>query len=94
MTTQLRRYEVDPDRLDDLVEWFPTIVKVREQFGFTVDFAYADRENNQFIWAVSHPGDYDEALARYNDSPERAAAFEGFESPVTKMHVAMVDQVI
>ncbi len=94
MTTQLRRYEVEPDRLQDLVDWFPTIVKVREQFGFTVDFAYADRENSQFIWSVSHPGDYDAALALYENSAERAAAFENFSSPVTKMHVAMVDVTI
>lgn len=94
MATQLRRYEVDPARLNELVEWFPTIVKVREKFGFTVDFAYADHENNQFIWSVSHPGDYEAALAVYNDSPERAAAFEGFASPVTKMHVSMVEVAI
>jgi hypothetical protein len=94
MATQLRRYEVEPDRLDDLANWFPNIVKVREKYGFIVDFAYVDRENSQFVWSVSHPGDYDAALAEYNDSPERAAAFEGFISPVTKMHVSMVDSAI
>lgn len=94
VATQLRRYEVDPERLDDLVAWFPKIVKVREQYGFTVDFAYADRQNSQFVWAVSHPGDYDAALAEYEKSPERAAAFEGFVSPVTKMHLAMVESAI
>jgi len=93
MATQLRRYEVAEGQLDRLVEWFPTIVAVREQYGFTVDFAFADRENNQFVWCVSHPGDYEAALAVYDKSPERAAAFEGFESPVTGMHVAMVDPV-
>lgn len=94
MATQLRRYEVDPARLNEMVEWFPKIVEVRKKFGFTVDFAYADHENSQFIWSVSHPGDYEAALAEYNDSPERAAAFEGFTSPVTKMHVSMVEVAI
>ena len=96
MATQLRRYEVAEGGLDRLVEWFPRIVPVRAKFGFTVDFAYADRENNQFVWSTSRPGDvasFEAAVAEYNDSPERAAAFEGFESPVTAMHVAMVDSV-
>ncbi len=94
MATQLRRYEVDPERLDELVAWFPKIVKVREQYGFTVDVAYADRENHQFTWSVSHPGDFEAALAEYERSPERAAAFEGFVSPVTKMYVSMVEPAI
>lgn len=94
MATQLRRYEVDPDRLDDFVAWFPKIVEVRKRYGFTVDFAYADRENSQFIWSVSHPGDFEAALADYEQSPERAAAFEGFVSPVTKLHVSMVEPTI
>lgn len=94
MATQLRRYSVADGGLDKLAEWFPRIIPVREKFGFTVDFAYVDREHNEFVWAVSHPGDFEGALARYNDSPERAAAFEGFESPVTAMHLAMVDEVL
>lgn len=94
MATQLRRYSVAEGGLDRLAEWFPNIIPVREKYGFTVEFAYADRETNEFVWAVSHPGDFDAALAEYNDSPERAAAFKGFESPVTEMHVSMVEEVI
>ena len=95
MATQLRRYElVDGGGLDRLTEWFPAIIPVREKYGFTVNFAYADREANQFVWSVSHPDDFAAAEAIYNDSPERAAAFVGFENPVTAMHVTMVDEVI
>ncbi len=95
MATQLRRYTVaDEAGLERLCEWFPKIAEVRKGFGFTVDFAYADKENLQFVWATSHTGDFDASLATYNDSPERAAAFEGFDSPVTGMVVAMVDQVV
>ena len=94
MATQLRRYEVKPGMLDQLVEWFPTIVQAREKYGFTVDFAFADRERNQFVWAVSHPGDFDGALEEYNSSPERAAAFEGQPPMVDEMHLAMVDTVV
>jgi hypothetical protein len=94
MATQLRRYEVAEGGLDKLIEWFPTIAKVREQYGFTIDSVVADRENNEFVWVVSHPGDFDAALETYNASPERAAAFEGFASPVQEMHVAMVETVL
>lgn len=94
MATQLRRYEVADGQLDELVDWFPKLVPVRERYGFTVNFAYADRETNQFVWSVSHPGDFAAAEQEYNASPERAEAFVGFNDPLTAMHVAMVDVVI
>ena len=92
--TQLRRYEILPGQMESFVEWFPRIVPVRAKFGFTVQFAYADRENNQFVWAVSHDGDFDAALEEYNASPERAAAFLDQPTRVAKMHLAMVDSAI
>jgi hypothetical protein len=94
MATQLRRYTIAEDQMDRMVAWFPSIIPAREKYGFRIEFAYADRGNNQFVWAVSHDGDFDAALAEYNDSPERKAAFVGFESPVTDMTVGMVDQVV
>ena len=97
MAVQLRRYEIAEGRLDDMVAWFPGIIPVREKFGYSVDFAYAVRDTNQFVWAVSYPGsveDFEAALGEYNDSPDRAALFAGFESPVTSMHVAFVDSAI
>ena len=97
MAVQLRRYEIADGRMDDMVAWFPAIIPVREKYGFSVEFAYADRETNQFVWAVSYPGsveEYETAMEGYNDSPERAAVFADFESPVTGMHVAFVESVI
>lgn len=94
MATQLRRYDVIEGQMDSLVEWFPNIVAVREQFGFTVEFVYADRENNELVWAVSHPGDYDAAYEEFVASPERAAVFAGQPDRVSAMHVSMVDTVI
>ncbi len=94
MATQLRRYEIADGQLDRMAEWFPKIIPVREKYGFTVNFAYADRDTNQFVWSVSHPGDFKAAEETYSSSPERTAAFEGFESPVEAMHVTMVDEVI
>jgi hypothetical protein len=40
-------------------------------------FAYADRQNNEFVWAVSHDGYFDAVVEEYQTSPERPAAFEG-----------------
>lgn len=97
MAVQLRRYEIAEGRLDDIVEWFPSMVPIRAQYGYTVEFAFADREANEFVWAVSYPGsveDFEAALEEYNNSPERASAFAGFESPVTAMHVSFVDSAI
>ncbi len=94
MATQLRRYEIAEGAMDRMVAWFPNIIPVREKFGFTVNFAYADRDTNQFIWSVSHPDDFSAAEAVYSDSPDRTAAFVGFESPVVAMHVAMVEEVV
>ena len=93
MTAQLRRYEVEAGQMDRLVEWFPTIAAVRDQYGFTIEAAYADTENSEFVWIVSYPGDieaFEAAVGDYSDSPERAAAFDGFNSPVTKMHLSYV----
>ncbi len=93
-TTQLRRYEILPGEMDAFLEWFPQVVAVREQYGFKVTGAYADRERNEFVWVVSHDGDFDAVFEVYNASPERAAVFAGQPSRVAKMHLAMVDPVL
>ena len=64
MTVQLRRYEVEVDGMDRLVDWFPTIAAVRNQYGFTIEAAYADNENSEFVWVVSYPGNV-EALKQH-----------------------------
>ena len=97
MAVQLRRYEVEKGGLGRLAEWFPTIAAVRDQYGFTIEGAYADEENSEFVWIVSYPGDVDafeSAVESYNESPERAAAFDGFDSPVTKMHLSYVSSAL
>jgi len=92
---QLRRYTVgDEAGLDRLVAWFPTLVPVREHYGFTVNWAYADYENLQFLWSVSHDGDFEAAVEVYHVSPERTAVFEGFDDPITNMVVGMVETVV
>lgn len=92
-TVQLRRYELVPGEVDDFVAWFPAIIPAREKYGFRVLFAYLDREHDEFVWAVSHDGDFEAALETYNASPERAAVFAGQPQRVAKMYLAYVDPV-
>jgi hypothetical protein len=91
MATQLRRYELVPGTLEDFVAWFPRVVEARQRHGFEVVFAAADHDAQEFVWAVRHPGDFAQAEAEYNASPERAAAFLGQPRRVSIFHVAMVE---
>ncbi len=80
-TVQLRRYVVEPGRMDDFLAWFPALVPVREHYGFRVLFAFAEREHDTFTWAVAHDGDeaaFAERAETYDASPERAAVFDTF----------------
>ncbi len=93
-TVQLRRYEMVEGMLDEFLAWFPTVAAARQQYGFTLEFAYADRSNDQFVWAVSHEGDaaaFTAAEEVYNVSPERAAAFAGQPKRVERLHVGLVE---
>lgn len=89
-TTQLRRYHIEPGRMNDFLAWWPSLLGPREKYGFRVVFAHSDEENNQFVWAVEHDGDFDAAEAAYMASPERAEAFETNPRVVTDHVVAKV----
>lgn len=97
-TVQLRRYELVDGVLDDFVEWFGThIVHAREAEGFAIEFAYADREAGEFVWAVSVAGDAERFAAveeAYLASDSRAAAFAGQPTRVATSHVRLVEQVV
>ena len=92
-TIQLRRYDIEPGRLDDFLAWWPSTLGARATYGFRIVFAYADAENDQFVWAVEHDGDFDAAEARYTASPERAEAFAANPKVVKHMVVAKVRDV-
>ena len=97
MAVQLRRYEVEKGGLGRLVEWFPTIAAVRDQYGFTIEGAYADEENSEFVWIVSYPGDVDtfeSACVSDNESPARAAAFDGFDCPRSTRNLCYVNSAL
>jgi hypothetical protein len=96
-TVQLRRYSIRPDLFDDFVEWMrDELLPLRADFGFHVEFAYADAENALFTWAVSLPGDeagFLETEAHYSASPERADVFEGKPQWVLESWIGFVDPV-
>jgi hypothetical protein len=89
-TVQLRRYRIKPGEMEAFVEWWHGLVPAREQYGFRVIFALVDDSTNEFVWAVSHDGDFDAAEKVYNASPERAAVFAGVPSRVAESFVAKV----
>ncbi len=96
-TTQLRRYRIQPGEMEAFVEWWAGIVPVRNHFGFKVLFAFVDESKNEFVWAVSHHGDFDEVDRAYKTSPERAAVFADtprrtIEAFISKVKVVDFDQ--
>ena len=92
-TVQLRRYSLPADTAeqDRWVEWWRTLRPAREQYGFTILFGYVDRAAAEFVWAVSHDGDFDAAEAAYMASPERATLFDVDKPAIQIAHVAKVD---
>jgi hypothetical protein len=87
---QLRRYEITPGDMEAFLDWWRDIVPVREQYGFKVRFAFVDEEASQFVWAVSHDGDFAEVERIYYESPERGAVFARMGDWITETHVSMV----
>lgn len=71
MATLLRRYFIKPGHWEDFLSMWHPITLIRQRFGFTIEFAFEDRELNIFTWAITYPGDLDEVSARYYADPER-----------------------
>lgn len=60
-TVQLRRYKLVAEHADEFVRWWrESLVPVRRKYGFSVDAAWLSSATNEFIWAVSVPGDVQE----------------------------------
>jgi hypothetical protein len=96
-TVQLRRYWFEPGHLAAFMAWFPSLLPAREHYGFRVLFALGDREQEIFTWAVAYEGDpaeFEDAMAAYNASPERAAAFETFPGHIAKKEIGFADDVL
>ena len=96
-TTQLRRYRINPGELAAFTTWWRTrLVPAREAFGFRLEFAVAVPETDEFVWAVSAPGDgaaFAVLDAAWAASPERVAAFEGEPIHVASSELRFADPV-
>ena len=95
-TIQLRRYTLVEGEYDAFVAWYAEwMPRVRPAAGFTIEFAYGVPETNEFVWAVSAPGDADafEALEQaYIASDARAEAFDGVPQRVAEYNIRLVTE--
>jgi hypothetical protein len=95
-TIQLRRYTLVDGEYGAFVEWWRgAMPAVRPAAGFTIEFAYGLRDTNEFVWAVSAPGDRDEFLrleAAYMASDARAAVFARVPQRVAVYDVRFIDE--
>ncbi|HKT56681.1 MAG TPA: hypothetical protein VJR25_07905 [Microbacterium sp.] len=96
-TIQLRRYVLADGTYDEFVAWFnDSLLPARTSTGFAVEFAYGIRETNEFVWAVSVPGDaaaFGRIEEAYLASPERTAAFAGQPDRIAAKAIDLVEAV-
>lgn len=91
---QLRRYTIAENRFDDFLAFWRGLLPIRTQYGYVVLFAFADRSNNQFVWAVEHPDPLDVADPIYNASPERTEHLKTNPGVVETILVSEVDPIV
>jgi hypothetical protein len=96
-THQLRRYELDPERATDFVDWFGSgLAEVRTAHGFTIEWAYLAADRTEFTWLVSFEGDVDAFLAAeavYSASDASKALIAVLPDAIRGMHTSFVAQV-
>jgi hypothetical protein len=94
-TIQLRTYTIVDGEFEAFLEWWKEwMPRVRPAAGFAIEFAYAVRESNQFVWAVSAEGDEAAFVAlesTYMASEARAEAFAGVPQRVEVSVVKFVE---
>lgn len=95
-TIQLRRYTLVEGEYDAFVAWWSEwMPRVRPAAGFEIEFAYGIPETNEFVWAVSAPGDADAFAAleqEYLASDARAEAFAGVPPRVAEYNIRLVTE--
>ena len=75
MTTQLRRYRIQPGRAEQFAqEWRGEVAPLRERHGFRVKGWLVD-ESDEFVWLLEHDDreSFNAADAAYYASAERQA---------------------
>ncbi|MEV7325941.1 hypothetical protein [Streptomyces sp. NPDC093970] len=90
--TELKRYTIKPDSWEEFLDTWRRIVRVRRRHGFGVLFAFADRDQGVFTWAINHEDDFDQAAAAYYADPERKQ-LEVVENYVTQYEIRKVAQL-
>jgi hypothetical protein len=88
--TQLRRYEINPGEMEQFLAAWRGIVPIRESFGFRVELAGGDPDHDEFVWAITHDGDFAAADAAYYASPARATVALDPAAHIAVMHLSMV----
>ena len=93
-TSQIRRYDIAPGGMERFVEWFRgPLMHARAAHGFTAESAYVDGLENSVVWVVSYPGteaEFREAEKVYEESSERAVAFESYPGSIRSKYAAIV----
>jgi len=85
MVTQVRTYTVNRGMLDSWVKHFnDRIVPTSAKYGVRVLGAWVNRPQNEFIWVRTFEND--EALKKYEESPERAEYL-----PINRQHLAKTE---
>jgi len=92
---QLRRYDVAEGKMDEFLSIFPAVVDARRSVGFAVVGAWANREDNTFVWIVSTdaPGGIDALAKAYYSSPLRAAITPEPASLLDKIETTLLQEV-
>ena len=96
-TTQLRRYDIQPGAMEEFIAWFQgPLMAARREHGFTAEVAYVDSLENTVVWVARFEGTEAEFLAAeriYEESPERARAFETYPGTILAKYAAIVQPV-
>lgn len=79
------------------VEWFRgPLMEARASHGFTAESAYVDSLENTVTWVARFEGTEPEFLAAeriYEESPERARAFESYPGTIAAKYSAIVQAI-
>ena len=93
MVTQVRTYTVKSGMMDSWIKHFNgKIVPTSAKFGVKVLAAYANREEDKFIWVRQF--ETEEALKRYEESSERAAYLSTNKEHLAKTEFRNVEDVL
>ncbi|WP_104477402.1 hypothetical protein [Microterricola pindariensis] len=94
---QLRRYQLAPGSYAEFTRWWAERMRpLRLAAGFEIELAYGLPESEEFVWAVSAPGDraaFQALEAAYLASAERAEVMLTQPERALSMRVEFVEQI-